>query len=231
MPEPNEITSLDFGEDTTEVSEITSLDLPEIEELDLKQFTEHKVQETIERIESRQAPNFIDTFFRGLGSIINIQKPPIAQIGLKSNIDRALGEGDIDEVKRLMNVEGSLNHIKDVYSIDQSRGFWAEVGTSFLQNILPDYIDNSGDERTIRLQNEINAILQSEGMEPVAFDNQLTMTQNLGKAIGNTAAVLPYYFLGGLATAPTRALTLSRIVQIANPRHRAALNGNLYCSF
>jgi hypothetical protein len=228
---PQELT--DITQDIDEILEIDVADIDSIlgqteaaniPSIDDEIISDVRIKDILERIESRKDPSFIDQFLQNLGGIINIQKPPIAQIGLKSNIDKAIGEGDIEEVQRLAKIEGSLNQIKDIYSLDQDRGFWAEVGTSFLQNILPDWVDNSGDERTVRLQEEINAILQSEGMEPVEFDNQLTMTQNLGKAIGNTAAVLPYYFLGGVATAPFRALALSRIVQIANPKHRAALN-------
>lgn len=201
-----------------------------------------KTDDILQRIEERKTPDFLDKFFRSFrgfivdqrntGSFIhnpifqplsNLVNEPTA-VTAKSDLERYLATGDIEKVKQVLDRQGELDKIKNTYSMQQDRGFFGELGTSFTENILPDYIDNTGDEQRIQLQEEVNAILQSEGLEPIDFNNELTFTQNIGKAVGNTAALLPYYYIGGALTAPTRAAALGRIVQIANPRSRAALN-------
>lgn len=219
----DEILEIDVADIDSILAQSDTIDtsIPGIED-DI--ISKTKTDDILQRIEERKTPDFLDNFSRTIGSILNIQKPPIAQIGVKQQVRDALDSGDIERIKDIAKIEGTLDQIKQVYSIDQGRNFWEELGTSFITNLLPDYIDHTGDEITSRIQEEVNAILQSEGLDPVQFNNDLTPTQNLGKAIGNTAAMLPYYYVGGALTAPTRAAALARIVQINNPLARGALN-------
>ncbi|MEM4326105.1 MAG: AAA family ATPase, partial [Candidatus Pacearchaeota archaeon] len=229
-PQLKEINELDFSSPDS-VGEIESLDLYEISDLDFEEFHKSKV---LQRIEDRKNPDFLDLFLKEIrSSLIGRGITSFARLGeyiskkptFDPQLEVYLNSGNIEKVKSYLENQENLKRIKQIYSINRNnRSMIEEISTSFVENLLPDYIDNVGDDRVLKIQEEVNAILESNGFEPINFDNELSLTQNLGKAIGVTAASIPYYFIGGLLTAPSRAAALAKIIKVANPAARASLN-------